>query len=326
MAVLRILLVSLLITAWVVAATAQPDPVRIMPLGDSITESSGGHASYRYWLWHELLDAGYHVDFVGSMYGVYNGQPLYSDFDQIHEGHWGWRVDEILAQILGWASTYDPEIILIHLGTNDIWQGQGVASTITELGDLIAEIRLVNPTAKFLLAQLIPSSWGGHLDLIPDLNAQIPPLASSLTSPQSPIYVVDQYTGFDPNQDTWDGVHPDESGEQKMSDRWLAQLDAILSTTGVRTNEPPLAWLAPGYPNPFNPRTTIRFTLRADCWVRLGICDIRGNLLETVATGILGQGDHIYHWMAPATLASGPYLARLESAEGVLTRKLMLVK
>ena len=40
--------------------------VKIMPLGDSITQSSTGLNSYRYYLWHLLLNHGYHVDFVGA--------------------------------------------------------------------------------------------------------------------------------------------------------------------------------------------------------------------------------------------------------------------
>src|SRR5215204_6437165 len=68
---------------------------KIMPLGDSITEAEGGHASYRYWLWKSLTQAGFNdIDFVGSRTGVFNGSPQFSDFDQNHEGHWGWRADE----------------------------------------------------------------------------------------------------------------------------------------------------------------------------------------------------------------------------------------
>src|SRR5262245_29316 len=64
----------------------------IMPLGDSITESSTGHASYRYWLWNSLADAGYQVDFVGSEQppGVLPGPARYPGFDPNHEAHSGY--------------------------------------------------------------------------------------------------------------------------------------------------------------------------------------------------------------------------------------------
>ena len=61
----------------------------------------------------------------------------------------------------------------------------------------------------------------------------VPPGASAA---QSPILVVDQFTGFDPAVDTTDGVHPDDSGFQKMSDRWYPALIPFLNG---QTPQPP---------------------------------------------------------------------------------------
>ena len=69
--------------------SASSKTARIMPLGDSITESATGQSSYRYYLWHLALDRGYKVDFVGSQHGVLGGPPKFDDFDMDHEGHWG---------------------------------------------------------------------------------------------------------------------------------------------------------------------------------------------------------------------------------------------
>ena len=197
---------------------------RIMPLGDSITQSDTTHNSYRRPLWQMLENAAYSGDFVGSLTSNWNGPPPDPDFDMDHEGHWGWRADQVLANINAWAAAAQPDIVLIHLGHNDLWQGQSVASTIDELGQIIDEVRLVNSSATFLLAQVIPAMSGIGLDQIPDLNTQIPALAASKHSADSPVVVVDQYTGFDPDTDTWDGVHPNASGEQKMAQNWY---DAI---------------------------------------------------------------------------------------------------
>src|SRR6185503_14232817 len=73
--------------------TAQAQ-TRILPLGDSVTSSFAPHSSYRYWLWHELVDAGYNVDFVGSQQGVADGTPDKTDYDQDHEGHPGWTTQD----------------------------------------------------------------------------------------------------------------------------------------------------------------------------------------------------------------------------------------
>ena len=59
-----------------------------------------------------------------------------------------------------------------------------------------------------------------------ELNEQIPGWAASESTPDSPIYVVDQWTGFDPGTHAYDRVHPKMQGSQKMADVWLAALHA----------------------------------------------------------------------------------------------------
>ncbi|MFN0057394.1 MAG: SGNH/GDSL hydrolase family protein [Planctomycetota bacterium] len=215
------------------ASPAESQSVRVLPLGDSITEAYTGYASYRYWLWQDLISAGYSVDFVGSMQGVYAGPPLYTDFDLEHEGHWGWRIDQVLAQLPSWAADADPDISLVHIGHNDLWQGQGISSTIAELDALIDTLRAQNPSIAIVLAQVIPAAPGIGLDEIPAFNVEVAALAALKDSPQSPVVLVDHYTGFDPSSDTWDGVHPDESGEQLMAQRWLAVLMTLLPSPSL---------------------------------------------------------------------------------------------
>lgn len=208
--------------------TAQVDGagVRIMPLGDSITQADRNHNSYRRPLWLELRAAGYDVNFVGSTRSNYLGNAPKADFDQDHEGHWGWQVDEVLTQIDRWSQAAKPDIVLIHLGTNDILRGQSFESTIAELKELIQRLRQQNPRLKILLAQLIPSS--GSEALTQQFNQQVAALARSTNSQSSPIILVDQFSGFDAKQDTYDGLHPNESGEQKMANRWFQALQKVL--------------------------------------------------------------------------------------------------
>ena len=207
--------------------------VRIMPLGDSITQSVSPYNSYRYYLWHLLLDKGYRTDFVGSLHGVGGGPPANPDFDMDHEGHAGWRADEILANIQMWATQAAPDVVLLHIGTNDLCQRQSVASTVNDIGHIIDVLRKVNPRIEILLAQLIGQA---RLDDcgIPALNAQLPGLAANKNQPESPIVLVDQFTGFDPITMTYDGEHPNDIGDLRMADRWFEKLaptlDAFLTT------------------------------------------------------------------------------------------------
>ena len=203
---------------------------RVMAIGDSITQAPGGYAGYRYLLFKRLEASGIAVDFVGSQTAHYAlggmTDPANFDFDQNHEGHSGWRADEILAQIGSWAQTYRPDIAMIHLGTNDIFQGQSNAGTTTEIGQIIDALRSVNPNIRIALAQIIPSTITASQTT--NLNGRIAKLSAQKNTAMSPIRLVDQATGFSPTVDTYDGTHPNALGEAKMADRWLAALLQML--------------------------------------------------------------------------------------------------
>ena len=89
--------------------------VRVMPLGDSITDGFSVPGGYRIGLWQRLAAGGYRVDFVGSQF---NGPASLGDHD--HEGHSGWRIDQIDANIVNWLRTTTPRTVLLHIGTNDM--------------------------------------------------------------------------------------------------------------------------------------------------------------------------------------------------------------
>jgi lysophospholipase L1-like esterase len=199
-----------------------------MPIGDSITQANNEHDSYRRILWHGLERSGYQVDFVGSLNSNHGGLPPHQDFDLDHEGHWGFRTDEILEQIDDWAGTYEPQVVLIHLGSNDVFQNQSTTGTIEELGRLIDRLRAANTKVKIALAQIIPVDHAAKLNAIRDLNERIEVLGATKNLEDSPVLVVDQFTGFDAQSDTYDGVHPNASGEEKMARRWLSALDELL--------------------------------------------------------------------------------------------------
>lgn len=225
----RLLYALLLVTCWGQPAAATADePLRIMPLGDSITESGPGDASYRYYLWKFLQEQGIAVDFVGSMTGVRGGAPRYKDFDQQHEGHTGWRTDQVRDRVAAWSAAARPDLVLIHLGTNDLWQGQTVGDTARRIGEVIDELRRVTPGIHVLLAQIIPSPLA-PLRNIAALNHALVATARDRSTPASPVMLVDLATGFDPGTMTSDGVHPNDRGERWMAECWGA---ALLSHLG----------------------------------------------------------------------------------------------
>jgi lysophospholipase L1-like esterase len=222
------------------AATA---PVRIMALGDSITAGPG---CWRAMLWHQLQTTGYtNIDFVGGVSDGGGCNPGYT-YDQDHEGHGGYSATGIADnnQLPPWLDAAKPDVVLMHLGTNDMW-GHYIA-TATKLAaftKLVGQLRANNPTIKVLVAQIIPMTGCDTCaaDVV-ELDNAIPGWAAGLTTTQSPIVVVDQWTGFNAATDTGDGVHPNTGGFQKMANRWyppLAQvLDGVLPTQPTATASP----------------------------------------------------------------------------------------
>ncbi|MDP6401198.1 MAG: T9SS type A sorting domain-containing protein, partial [Candidatus Marinimicrobia bacterium] len=83
--------------------------------------------------------------------------------------------------------------------------------------------------------------------------------------------------------------------------------------------------LFPAYPNPFNPTTTIQFSVEMHRNASLQIFDITGQLVETLVNGQIGSGFHEIKWNAGG-FASGVYFVRLQNGNHLINQKLLLLK
>lgn len=220
------------------AATTAADPVRIMPLGDSITGSPG---CWRSLLWDQLENAGYtDIDFVGTL----NAQSCALTHDADNEGHGGFLATTTADQNLlpGWLAATAPDVVVMHFGTNDVWSSIAPDTILAAYTKLVGQMRASNPAMKVLVAQLIPinpSSCAECAARTVAFNQRIPAWAQGITTAQSPVTVVDQWTGFDTATDTYDGVHPNASGDAKMAARWYPALSALLTPGGPVDPEEP---------------------------------------------------------------------------------------
>ena len=218
---------------------------RIMPLGDSHTHGTIYHNTYRRALWHQLQAGGYNVDFVGSEHENYGGPPPNPDFDPDHQGQAGWRTEQIRDYAEQFARDAQPDIVLLHAGTNDVLQRQSPESTRDELSQVIDRLRAARPNVKILLAQLIPlvtapPTPNNDINL---LNALLPALARQKSTVLSPVVLVDINTGFNAATDLYDNIHLNQGGEEKMAARWYAALQALLGAPVGQT--PPVANAGP---------------------------------------------------------------------------------
>src|SRR2546421_10939600 len=207
--------------AFVVAqpAVSAATPVRIMPLGDSITAGPG---CWRALLWDHLQRTGFtNIDFVGTQPGGGCSVP----FDGDNEGHGGFAATGIADQnqLPPWLAATHPDIVLMHLGTNDLWGGTiSTDAILAAYSKLVDQMRASNPNMKIIVARIIPMEPPGCATCpqgAVSLDNAIPAWAAGKTTAQSPITVADQWTGFNAATDTIDGVHPNDIGFQKMADR-----------------------------------------------------------------------------------------------------------
>ncbi len=226
-------------------AAGSAGPVRILAIGDSITRAT----CWRDFLWQQLQqnDAG-RFDLVGTLQADYGCGV--SGFDPDNQGYSSSLITEVVAGVTS-ARTCDPfcpamsdlqtafaatrpQVVLMHWGTNDVWNGKASSSITAAYSTVIDALRAANPSVTVLLAQLIPMNVtsatcsGCSCATCPAgiaaLNTAIVSFAATKTTAASPVIVVDQNTGFDATADTRDGVHPNTSGSQKVAARWLSAL------------------------------------------------------------------------------------------------------
>ncbi|AWS43416.1 ricin-type beta-trefoil lectin domain protein [Streptosporangium sp. 'caverna'] len=211
-----------------VASAESNGGVRVMPLGDSITDGLTVQGGYRINLWQKLVADGYKIDFVGSMF---NGPSSLGDHD--HEGHSGWRIDQIDANIVNWLRTYTPRTVLLHIGTNDMFQN--AAGAPARLGTLLDRITSTAPDTEVFVSTIIPLS--GADSAVRTFNAAIPGLVQSRANAGRHVHLVNMYSALT-TADLADGVHPNAGGYAKMATVWYNALRAVPGSLEGGTTTP----------------------------------------------------------------------------------------
>lgn len=194
-------------------------PIRYLVLGDSITHGSQVPGGYRTALWEQLVETDHdRLDFVGSMS---SGPPALGDQD--HEGHPGWCIagscrggghDTVLPRIDGWMDQYRPDIVSIHLGTNDLNIGATGATTAKRLEQLVSRIYADQPRTYVVLVQPIP--MGTKQAQHDAYEALIPQVADTYRAQGRRIAVADLSHVLTFPDDYRDELHPTQQGYDRM--------------------------------------------------------------------------------------------------------------
>ncbi|KAK1494437.1 cellulose-binding protein [Colletotrichum abscissum] len=194
-----------------------------MPLGDSITGSPG---CWRALLWKKLQDNNIkNIDFVGTL----PPQGCGFDYDGDNEGHGGLLATDLAreSRLERWLGDTKPDIVMMHLGSNDVWSTKKPEEILGALDKLVDQMRASKESMKILIAQVTPLDPAGCTNCmrgIEDFNKVIPNWASSKSNEKSRITVVDCHKDFNVKGMTRDGVHPNGKGDEKLADSWFEPL------------------------------------------------------------------------------------------------------
>jgi lysophospholipase L1-like esterase len=242
-------------------------PVRIMPMGDSITEGvcdteencpappvfmsplngdgvaacSWAHnyyapkaVGYRVFLRDKITARGFKLNYVGSV-TVVEGLA--------HEGHSGWEIADLdyCVQNGDWLEKAQPNVILLHIGTNDANNSRTPEEMATRLQSLLEHIYDKLPgTTEIIVAQIIRASTTAlpyfaksnilMNDIITPYNQTIPGVVEKLRAENKHVSFVDM-TGVihsDSEVDVMLGLHPNAVASERMADVWLAKILEVI--------------------------------------------------------------------------------------------------
>ena len=200
-------------------------PIKILPLGDSITSGwiladadnprpFSIRTAYRNHLWYILGDASFSANFVGSQVA---GQAITPPFDPNYEGYQGWQSHDIAEFTYGFMQNNAPDMVLLHVGTNDL--GTSIAGVASILNEINQYERESGRSVRVLVAKIIDNASPNSI--IAGFNANLQDLVTSRILDGDNITLVNMYTGAGlVGSDYTDRLHLNNSGNYKMASVW----------------------------------------------------------------------------------------------------------
>lgn len=223
------------------AINCSNDLVKVMPLGDSITEhneypgSDTTDTSYRALQWKKLHDTNLKNKF--TFVGLRNdSKSIIEGMPTSHAGYGGYTTQNFIDKSPNWGwdnnlnnkpidtlMSLKPDIVQIMLGTNDGFFNVPLEDSKKYWNIIINTIRNANPNAKILIG-LAPVAGKIY-------NEEVTKIASNLNNSNSQIEVI-SFDGYDNTKgiDTVDWVHNNGKGAEKMANAFSKSLKPMIES------------------------------------------------------------------------------------------------
>jgi lysophospholipase L1-like esterase len=213
---------------------------RIMIVGDSI---SAGPGCYKKYLVEDLNANGYSsFDFVGEYTddcggGVMHSAVSCSTAEQYTQPTFTMPncfQGTSFAGMSALVAEHQPDLVMLQLGVNDVWNARATDAILANFATLIEQARAQNPNVVIAVAQIqkIRPTSDANPDAVlaraEQLVMALPAWAEAQSQPASRVFVADLWTNSDTTQ-TNDGVHPDDTGAQRMGENWFNALKNVLT-------------------------------------------------------------------------------------------------
>ncbi len=195
--------------------------VRLMPLGDSNTWGQLVPGSYRTQLYQKLAAEGVQAQFVGSLSNGPDSLP-----SKANEGHSGWTISQIAGSADGWLKAARPNVVLLMIGTNDVWLQQNPAEAPQRLGNLIDQITRDLPHSYLVVASVPPMASVNNNSAVVVYNTAIPAIVAAHAASGEHVSYADIYDGV-PAADLMDEAHYNADGYAKMAQAWNNVLEGL---------------------------------------------------------------------------------------------------
>lgn len=335
-----VVLVLATVTLPAVALTTTAPPAaavpsyRILIAGDSITQGSSGDYTWRYRLWNKLATtAPGNVAFVGTRTDVFDvvnntyGSTHYAaNFAaKAHVAKWGDSFTQELGQIGGQVAATNANVLVVALGSNDLAYLTSPQETINNLSTYINQARAAAPGIDIVVTEVVNrwNFWTNTSEITTETNqyaSLLHTFAAQANTANERVVVASTRNGWNPIDHTWDGTHPNPTGEALIAQR----VSEALAQIGIGTTAPNIAvaktWDVVG-PTPTVTPGTEKATLG---WSRVA----------TGATGmhidmkLVNTGEDWHRLPVPASgngwtvdilAASGTYDFRIAPSKGKLT-------